>query len=152
MSDRIEIFKPTLTSCISIGDRLTMTLGKWKNPTDAFILGLLVVGLGHIYLGKWGKGLALFLITVVATLFITIYLAPVFWIISCVSAYYDAKSYNRGWGYPNGDGDIDDEETDEDVEEETERDKFCSNCGKPLLQDENFCPRCGKSTQRSLHQ
>ncbi|MGZ5502778.1 MAG: hypothetical protein ACXWEP_04875 [Halobacteriota archaeon] len=33
-------------------------------------------------------------------------------------------------------------------------DKFCSNCGKPLLQKDNFCPGlccpgCGKSSERA---
>jgi uncharacterized membrane protein YvbJ len=26
---------------------------------------------------------------------------------------------------------------------------FCSNCGKPLLQDDKFCSACGKSTVKT---
>jgi hypothetical protein len=95
-----------------------MAKGDRKSPSEAALLGILIVGLGHVYLGMWGKGIALFLITIVVILFTTVYIAPVFWIISCVWAYYDAKSYNREWGY--SDGDVDEEATDEDVEEATD--------------------------------
>jgi len=76
-----------------------------------------------------------------------------FFIISPVWAYYDAKSYNREWGYGDfgekvtlEDEEEAEEETDEGVDGETEKPNFCPNCGKPLLQDDNFCSRCGKST------
>jgi hypothetical protein len=125
-----------------------MAKGDPKSPSDAALLGILFVGLGHFYLGMWGKGIGLILITIIATIFTTVFIAPVFWIISCVWAYYDAKSYNREWGYSDFGKKITVEDV-EDVEEETEGDQFCTNCGKPLLQDDNFCPGCGKSTVRA---
>ena len=129
-----------------------MAKGDPKSPSHAALLGILFVGLGHFYLGMWGKGIGLILITIIATIFTTFFIAPVFWIISCVWAYYDAKSYNREWGYSDFGKkitveDVEDveEETDERVEVETGKPNFCPNCGKPLLQDDKFCSRCGKS-------
>jgi uncharacterized membrane protein YvbJ len=70
-----------------------------KKPWLAALLGILMVGIGHMYLGMWAKGVALLVIGVIATLLSGGILAPVLWIISCVWAYYDAKSYNRKAGY-----------------------------------------------------
>ena len=130
-----------------------MAKGDSKSPSDAALLGILFVGLGHFYLGIWWKGIALILVTIIAVWFFGIYVAPIMWIISCAGAYYDAKSYNREWGYTDfGEKvtveDVEDveEETDESVEVETGKPNFCPNCGKPLLQDDKFCSRCGKST------
>jgi hypothetical protein len=85
-----------------------------KDPREAAVLGIVFVGLGHFYLGMWLKGIALILVTVIVIAVTSIYLAPVFWVISSVWAYYDAKSYNREAGYP--------EEADSDEEEEEETD------------------------------
>ena len=130
-----------------------MAKGDSKSPSDAALLGILFVGLGYFYLAIWWKGIALIVVTVLAVWFFGIYVAPVMWIISCAGAYYDAKSYNREWGYTDfGEKvtveDVEDveEETDESVEVETGKPNFCPNCGKPLLQDDKFCSRCGKST------
>jgi predicted lipid-binding transport protein (Tim44 family) len=72
-----------------------------KKPWLAALLGILIVGLGHMYLAMWAKGIGLLVIGVIAALVTGGLLAPVFWIISCVWAYYDAKSYNRKAGYPS---------------------------------------------------
>ena len=48
----------------------------------------------------WLKGIALILVTVIVTAVTSVFVAPVFWVISGVWAYYDAKSYNREAGYP----------------------------------------------------
>ena len=90
-----------------------------KDPREAAILGIVFVGLGHFYLGMWLKGIALILVTVIVTAVTSIYVAPVFWVISTVWAYYDAKSYNREAGYPENDED-EEEEVDSDEEEEEE--------------------------------
>jgi TM2 domain-containing membrane protein YozV len=71
-----------------------------KRPWLAALLGILIVGVGHMYLGMWAKGIALLVIGLIVSLVTGGILAPVFWIISCVWAYYDAKSYNRKAGYP----------------------------------------------------
>jgi signal peptidase I len=72
-----------------------------KKPWLAALLGILIVGFGHFYLGEWLKGVALMVVAVIGSLLIGFLAAPVFWIISCVWAYYDAKSYNRKAGYPD---------------------------------------------------
>lgn len=130
-----------------------MAKGDPKSPSDAALLGIFFVGLGHFYLGIWWKGIGLILATVLAVWFFGILVAPVMWIISCAGAYYDAKSYNRELGYsdfgeeiPVEDAEDVKEETDESVEVATGKPNFCPNCGKSLLQDDNFCPVCGKPT------
>jgi TM2 domain-containing membrane protein YozV len=71
-----------------------------KKPWLAALLGILVVGFGHFYLGKWLKGIALIIIAIIASVATGFLAAPIFWVISCVWAYYDAKAYNRQAGYP----------------------------------------------------
>ena len=71
-----------------------MAKGDPKSPSDAALLGLFLIGFGHFYLGKWGKGIVLILATFIAALATTIYIGLIFALISCVWAYYDAKSYN----------------------------------------------------------
>jgi len=92
-----------------------------KDPREAAVLGIIFVGLGHFYLGMWLKGIALILVTVIVTAVTSIFVAPVFWIISSVWAYYDAKSYNREAGYPEEDDEKGEgEETDSDEDDEQE--------------------------------
>jgi TM2 domain-containing membrane protein YozV len=67
---------------------------KLKKPWLAALLGLLVVGFGHFYLGMWGKGLGLLVISFILSAITGGILAPVMWIVSCVWAYTDAKKYN----------------------------------------------------------
>jgi hypothetical protein len=75
-----------------------------KDPREAAILGLLIVGVGHFYLGMWLKGIALILVTVIVTILTSLLVAPFFWVISGVWAYYDAKSYDREAGCPRRSG------------------------------------------------
>jgi hypothetical protein len=92
-----------------------------KDPREAAILGIFVVGLGHLYLGMWAKGIGLFIVTVFAIVLTSVYVAPFFWIISCFWAYSDAKNYNRQAGYPENETDSDEEEEGEiDSDEEEE--------------------------------
>jgi zinc-ribbon domain len=131
-----------------------MVKGDPKSPMDAALLGFFLIGFGHFYLRMWGKGILLILLTILTAAFLrTSYIFLVFFIISPVWAYYDAKSYNREWGYGDfgekvtiEDVEEAEEVTDEGVEGETEQPYFCPNCGKPLLQDDKFCSRCGKET------
>jgi TM2 domain-containing membrane protein YozV len=76
-----------------------MQVGR-KKPWLAALLGILIVGFGHFYLGMWLKGIGLIVLAVIVSLLTAFLGAPVIWIISCVWAYYDAKSYNRKAGYP----------------------------------------------------
>lgn len=66
-----------------------------KKPWLAALLGILIVGVGHMYLGEWGKGIGLLVIALIASVLTGGILAPVFWIISCVWAYTDAKKINE---------------------------------------------------------
>jgi predicted lipid-binding transport protein (Tim44 family) len=71
-----------------------------KKPWLAALLGILIVGVGHMYLGMWAKGIGILVIGIIVSVATGAILAPVVWIISCVWAYYDAKAYNRKAGYP----------------------------------------------------
>jgi TM2 domain-containing membrane protein YozV len=70
-----------------------------KKPWLAALIGILIVGFGHFYLGEWLKGIALIIVTIIVSIATAFIAAPIFWIISCVWAYYDAKAYNRKAGY-----------------------------------------------------
>lgn len=71
-----------------------------KKPWLAALIGILVVGFGHFYLGEWLKGILLIIVTIIISILTAFIAAPIFWIISCLWAYYDAKAYNRKAGYP----------------------------------------------------
>lgn len=74
-----------------------------KSPVVAAILSLLIVGLGHFYIGKWWRGLA-FLIAAPVVLLLTIWMLGlgviIVWIIATIDAYMQAKARNRRAGYP----------------------------------------------------
>ena len=66
-----------------------------KKPWLAALLGILIVGVGHMYLGEWGKGIGLLVLALILSAITGGILAPVFWIVSCVWAYTDAKKLNE---------------------------------------------------------
>ena len=70
-----------------------------KKPWLAALLGILIVGAGHMYLGKWAKGIALLIVGVILSILTGGILAPFIWIISCIWAYTDAKKFNAAAGY-----------------------------------------------------
>ena len=111
-----------------------------KSPWEAAILGILMVGLGHFYLRMWSKGIALILVTIFVAILTSFLVAPVFWIISGVWAYYDAKSYNREAGYPEEERDSDEEEEEEEMniddDAEEERDSDEEEEGEEMNSDE----------------
>jgi signal peptidase I len=72
-----------------------------KKPWLAALLGLIFVGLGLFYLGKWLYGILLIIVTIILSVVTGFLAAPVFWIISVVWSYYAAKSYNSKAGYPD---------------------------------------------------
>ena len=65
-----------------------------KRPWLAALLGILVVGVGHMYLGEWGKGIGLLVISLILSVITGGLLAPVMWVVSCLWAYSDAKKLN----------------------------------------------------------
>jgi TM2 domain-containing membrane protein YozV len=71
-----------------------------KKPWLAALLGFLIFGAGHMYLGLWVKGILLLIVAVLVSLFTAGIGAIIFLIISPLWAYYDAKTYNREAGYP----------------------------------------------------
>ncbi|MDH7578179.1 MAG: hypothetical protein QHH75_10265 [Bacillota bacterium] len=73
-----------------------------KNPGLAAILSFFIVGLGQIYNGQIGKGIALMVAAVISGLLCTILigfiLLPVVWIYGIWDAYKTAERINRGGG------------------------------------------------------
>lgn len=71
-----------------------------KNPAVAAILSFLINGLGQVYNGQIGRGIAFFIIGII--LFLTIFvligviLYPLFWIYNVYDAYETANKINRG--------------------------------------------------------
>jgi len=70
-----------------------------KKPGLAALLGILIVGAGHMYLGKWAKGIALLIVGIIISVVTGGIAAPFIWIISCIWAYTDAKKFNAAAGY-----------------------------------------------------
>jgi len=70
-----------------------------KSPILAAILGLLIVGVGLMYVGKWWAAIGLIIVTVIISALTGFLAAPIFWIISAVWSYTAAKDYNRRAGY-----------------------------------------------------
>lgn len=62
-----------------------------KSPILAAILSLLIAGLGEIYVGKWLRGAAIFLVAVIAALWLGWPLWVLFIGISAADAYYQAQ-------------------------------------------------------------
>lgn len=71
-----------------------------KNPWLAAVLSLLIAGLGQIYNGEVGKGIAFFIVAILIgfSIFIVIgiILAPIWWIYSAYDAYKVAEAINSG--------------------------------------------------------
>ncbi len=76
-----------------------------KNPGLAAVLSFLFTGLGQIYNGQIGKGIAFLIIgiiTWVTVLFlIGIILVPIWWIYNIYDAYNTAKEINMGTTKPD---------------------------------------------------
>ena len=66
-----------------------------KKPWLAALLGILIVGVGHMYLGEWGKGIGILVVALILSAITGGILAPVMWIVSCLWAYSDAKKHNE---------------------------------------------------------
>lgn len=64
---------------------------KRKNPILAVILTLLITGMGHMYLGKWGKGFGHLFVQMLLWI---VLLGWIMWIVSPIMVYKDAKLHN----------------------------------------------------------
>ena len=73
-------------------------LNNIRSPWTAAFLSFLVVGLGHLYAGEIGRGLAFFIFTVLFFTFskVSLWFAPLFWLASAIDAYHITKKKNEG--------------------------------------------------------
>ncbi|WP_096187820.1 hypothetical protein [Evansella halocellulosilytica] len=71
-----------------------------KNPGVAAVLSALWTGLGQIYNGQIGKGIAFMIIQIFNSMLMVVLIGfitfPIFWIYGMVDAYKSAEAYNRG--------------------------------------------------------
>ena len=77
-----------------------------KDPAIAVVCSFLVCGLGHVYVGKYAKGLLLMLVYGLAWLLTGILvgflLVPVIWIYGLWSSHLDAVEHNERLGQAAG--------------------------------------------------
>lgn len=71
----------------------------YKNPATATILSFFFAGLGQLYNGQIGKGIAFMAGYVISLLFIVVYIGflttPILWIFGMIDAYDGAKTKNE---------------------------------------------------------
>ena len=71
-----------------------------KNPALAAVLSLICAGLGQVYNGEVGKGIAFFFVAIILgltiVLVIGIILVPIWWIYCAYDAYKVAEAINSG--------------------------------------------------------
>lgn len=76
-----------------------------KNPGIAALASLIIVGIGHFYVGKWWRGLA-FMVAAIVLFWGTIWMfgfgVVAVWIAAPIDAYNQAKKHNLKYGYPEG--------------------------------------------------
>lgn len=77
-----------------------MRVAEQKNPGIAAVLSFLFTGLGQIYNGQLGKGIAFLVLGVIFAIsiifLIGFILYPVFWLYNIYDAYTTAKKINEG--------------------------------------------------------
>jgi uncharacterized Zn finger protein (UPF0148 family) len=75
-----------------------------KNPALAGVLALIILPLGHFYIGKWWRGLG-FMAAAFILFWLTIWMfgagVIIVWIAAPIDAYNQAKERNRRYGYPD---------------------------------------------------
>jgi TM2 domain-containing membrane protein YozV len=95
-----ELISSNAEICPNCGVRLKAVIINQRSPTIAAILSLFIWGLGQIYNGQFGKGIAYFIIGILfaASLMIVIgfILVPIWWLIGIIDAYTSAKRINAG--------------------------------------------------------
>ena len=95
-----ELISPNAEICPNCGVRLKEIVINRRSPVIAAILSLFIWGLGQIYNGQFGKGIAYFVIGILCAasimIFIGLLLAPIWWLIGIVDAYTSAKRINAG--------------------------------------------------------
>ncbi|WP_221058405.1 zinc ribbon domain-containing protein [Methanoculleus chikugoensis] len=95
-----ELISPNAEICPNCGVRLKEIVINRRSPVIAVVLSFFIWGLGQVYNGQFGKGIAYFVVGVlcVASLMILIgfLLVPLWWLIGMVDAYVSAKRINAG--------------------------------------------------------
>ncbi|NLA99377.1 MAG: zinc-ribbon domain-containing protein [Methanomicrobiales archaeon] len=95
-----ELISPNAEICPNCGVRLKEIVINRRSPVIALILSFFICGLGQIYNGQFGKGIAYFVIYLVCiasvALLIGLLLWPVWWLIGMVDAYVSANKINAG--------------------------------------------------------
>ncbi len=97
-----ELINSNAEICPNCGGRLkpapSTVLLNQKNPIVSAVLSAIVVGLGQIYNGQLGKGVAYFIIGVICGILILvlvgIILVPIWWVVGIVDAYKTAVLIN----------------------------------------------------------
>ncbi len=95
-----ELISSNAEICPNCGVRLKEIVINRRSPVIAVILSFFICGLGQIYNGQFGKGIAYFVIYLVcfASIVVAIgfLLLPLWWLIGMVDAYVSANKINAG--------------------------------------------------------
>ncbi|MCT8337644.1 zinc-ribbon domain-containing protein [Methanoculleus sp. Afa-1] len=95
-----ELISPNAEICPHCGVRLKEIVINRRSPVLAAILSFFISGLGQIYNGQFGKGIAYFIIYMFCFLslffLIGFLLIPLWWLIGIVDAYVSATRINAG--------------------------------------------------------
>lgn len=95
-----ELISSNAEICPHCGVRLKEIVINQRSPLLAAILSAFLSGLGQIYNGQFGKGIAYLLIYVlcIASMMIIIgfLLTPIWWVVGVIDAYASAKLLSAG--------------------------------------------------------
>lgn len=95
-----ELISSKAEVCPNCGVRLKEIVINQRNPVIAALLSFLIGGLGQIYNGQFGKGVAYFIIEMICVastlILIGFILTPIWWIVGIGDAYMSAKKINAG--------------------------------------------------------
>lgn len=67
-----------------------------RSPVLALLLSILVIGVGHMYIGQVTKGVALFIVALIAGVLILPHAAMGIWIFGLLDVYIIARKLRRG--------------------------------------------------------
>ncbi|NLA39399.1 MAG: zinc-ribbon domain-containing protein [Methanomicrobiales archaeon] len=95
-----ELISSNAEICPNCGVRLKEITINRRSPILAALLSVLITGLGQIYNGQFGKGIAYFIIEIICAastlILIGFILLPIWWIIGIADAYTSANKLNAG--------------------------------------------------------
>lgn len=95
-----ELVSSNAEICPNCGVRLKEVAINRRSPIIAALLSVFICGLGQIYNGQFGKGIAYIIIAMLCAASILIVigfiLVPIWWIIGIADAYMSAKKLSAG--------------------------------------------------------